>query len=522
VVIGRLVAPERRSVRAKLVRNVLFSGLRTALLWPVPFLLIPFIIGKIGASEYGTWAVFLAVISLTSLVDLGVAGTLTKQVAERYANEDLEALDRLLNTALVLYFFLALVLITLLWLVSGHLIPWLFRDSKSTQLQLLHLWRYALVVVGLNIITMPFYSVVTGLQRMDLTTISSAVYTLCGALLTVFLLGLGSGIRGLMVATLLTTLATLLSLVWIVHRLLPKLAMNPLHFRLAELKAVLTFSLQLYVIQMAGTIQNQLEKLYLVRFVGVTAVGWYNIASDVSLKIRRIPEMLLTPVIAAASELDARRDERRVEELYHRLHKYLAAIGVPLAIYVGAVSGRFVDLWLGPRLHVVALPLAVLVWMNFFNLMTGPGGQILIGKGLLRPAINSAFVGVLLIVTLSLVLIYRFGFSGAVLGILIAVMVSTALFVYWFYRITGYSFRKVVRQAYLKPTVCSLTGLAILMVFATPGRLGWLGLSFHALVFGALYLLGLFLTRFFDLFDLAQVESFLPIARAARKIMPST
>ena len=517
---GQLVAPEQKSVRAKLVRNVLFSGLRTALLWPVPFLLIPFTLGKVGTGGYGTWAIFLTVINLTALADLGLGGTLTKQVAEHYANEDSEALSRLINTALILYFFLALVLVTLLLFASDHLLPWLFRDSSFGYVELLAFWRYMLAIVGLNILSMPLYSVVTGLQRMDLTTISSSIYTLGGALLTVLFLVSGWGIRGLLAANLLATLLVLVLFVWMVHRLLPKLTLNPLHCRWAELKRVLSFSLKLYVVQMTVAIQNQLEKLYLDRFVGVVSVGWYNIASDVGLKIRRIPELLLAPVMAAASELDARGEEHRVEELYHRLHKYLAFIGVPLALYVVAVSGRFVDVWLGPQLHVVAFPLTVLVWVNFLNLITGPGGQILVGKGLLRPAVNATVIGLFLIATLSFVLIYKFGFSGAVAGILIAVVVATVLFLYWFYRITGYPFRRVLREAYFKPTGCSLAVLAILMLVAPPGHLGWIGLSAHALVFGVLYVSGLFLTRFFDLFDLAQVEGFLPVARLARKIIP--
>jgi O-antigen/teichoic acid export membrane protein len=516
-----VVAPEQKPVRAKLVRNVLFSALRTALLWPVPFLLIPFILRRIGTSGYGTWAVLLTVIGLTGLADLGVAGTLTKQVAEHYANDDFEALDRLINTALILYFFLAFVLVALLLFASSYVLPWLFRDSTLSPMELLRLWRYTLAVVGLNILSMPLYSVVTGLQRMDLTAISSALYTVSGAILTVLFLLLGWGVRGLLVASLLATFLTLVLFVWMVRRLLPRVALNPLHFRRGELKEILSFSLQLYVVQMTTAIQNQVEKLYLVRFVGVVPVGWYNIASDVGLKIRRIPELLLSPVMAAASELDARGQERTVEELYNRLHKYLAFVGAPLAIYVLGVSGRFVDLWLGPALHVVAFPLTVLVWVNFLNLTTGPGFLILVGRGLLRPATNATLIGLFLIVTLSFVLIYKLGFSGAVIGILLAVIVATILFFYWFYRIARYPFWRVLRQAYLKPVVCSFSVLAILMIVAPPSRLGWIGLSAHALVFGVVYLVGLFLTRFFDLFDLAQVESFLPIARIARRIMPA-
>ena len=518
--LGKLVAPEQKSVRAKLVRNVLFSGLRTVLLWPVPFLLIPFILRKIGASGYGTWAVFLTVITLTSLADLGVAGTLTKQVAEHHAKGDLEALDRLINTALILYFFLAFILITLLRVASSHVLLWFFRGSSSSYVELVRLWRYALAIVGLNILSMPLYSVVTGLQRMDLTTISSAINTLGGAFLTVLFLCLGWGLWGLVAANLLGVLATLLLFSWMVHRLLPRLVLNPLHFRWAELREILSFSLQLYFTQMAVAIQNQVEKVYLARFTGVVPVGWYNIASDVGLKVRRLPELLLTPIMAAASELDAQGQQQRVRELHDRSHKYLAFVGVPIVTYAVAVSGRFVDLWLGPALHVVAAPLAALVFANFLNLVTGPGFLILVGRGVLTPGVRSALAGLFLNITLSFVLIYKLGFSGAVVGVFITMAATTILFLYWFYRYTEYPLGKILVRAYLKPIACSLGVLIVLIAVVPPSHLGWFGLCAQGLSFGSLYSLALLRIRFFDPFDLAQIESFLPVARVARRIMP--
>jgi O-antigen/teichoic acid export membrane protein len=517
--LAKLVAPEQKSVRAKLVRNVLFSWLRGLVLWPVPFLLIPFVIGKIGTHGYGTWAVFLTVINLTALADLGLGGTLTKQVAERYARNDIHALSRLLNTALVLYIAVSLIVVAVLRVGSGHLLSWMFRGSASSPSELFRLWRYLLGIVSLNILTMLFHSVVTGLQRIDLSAVCGVFYTLGGAALTLIFLVFGWGLPGLLLANLLATLLTVILLAWMAHRLLPGVVLNPREFRWSEVDDIFRFSVQLYTIQMATTIQHQVEKLYLAWFVGVVPVGWYTIASDASARIRRIPELLLAPVMAAASELDARGDDRRVEELYFRLHKYLAFIGVPLVFYVVAMSNRFVALWLGPQFEGVAFALTGLIWVNFLNLLTAPGVLILTGKGQLRPAVNSALVAFSLVITLSFVLIYKLGFSGAVGGVVVADIVAASLFLYWFHSLTAYPFRRIVREAYLKPTVCSLVLVGSLLLSELPNRSGWVWFSINTSIFVLFYLAGLVVTRFFDLVDLAQVESFLPLARVARRVL---
>src|SRR5579864_4915525 len=100
----------QRSLGAKIIRNVLFGGLRYVLVLPIPFVMTPLILHKVGVAGYGTWAVFLAINGLTSLADLGLFGTLSKFVAEYYARRDFSALARLVNSGLGLFLLVNLVL----------------------------------------------------------------------------------------------------------------------------------------------------------------------------------------------------------------------------------------------------------------------------------------------------------------------------------------------------------------------------------------------------------------------------
>ncbi len=517
---GRFLAAEEKPVSAKIIRNVLFSGLQAMLVWPVPFLLIPFILGKVGLSGYGTWAVFLAIINLTSLADLGLGGTLTKHVAAHYAREDLKTLSRLIATGLILYSVIAFLVILVLWVGSANFLQLLFRGSPVPRSELRVLWHYLLVIIGINMLTVPFYSVITGLQRMDLSSILGSFSVLFSAFLTVVFLGLGWELRGLVYANLAAASLTLLIYVRTVRSLLPELTLDPLHSDWGQIKDIFSFSLRMYLTQVAVAIHNQVEKLYLALLVGVVSVGWYHVASEVALKIRRIPELLLTPILAAASELDARGDRQKLTELYYRCHKYLALMGVPLVLYVVAVSKRLVDIWLGPKLSVVAIPLSVLVLVNFFNLTSGPGWLILIGQAFLTPGVYSALAGIVLNVFLSFVLIHSYGFSGAIIGTSFSLVIATALFIYLFHRHTGNPYGRLIREAYLKPVACSLLILAMLRIISPLDHLGWGGLVVHGVVFGVVYVLSLLLTRFFDPFDLAQVESLYPGARIVRRIIP--
>jgi O-antigen/teichoic acid export membrane protein len=514
------VLPEQKPVSQKIIRNVLFSGLRTAVVWPIPLILIPYILNKIGVTNYGIWAVFLAITGLTALSDLGLAGTLTKHVAEHYARRDNTALNHLVDTGLMIYILIAVLLAGVLCLASGLLIPLFFHQPLLPRAQLQMLWYLFGCIVAINTLTVPFYSIVNGLQRMDLSNILASLNVFCGAGLTVAFLSQGMGLKGLVLANLLAPLVTLAGYVWVVHKLIPELNLNPWRYERGEIKHIFSFGLQMYLTQIAVTVHMQIDKLYLALFAGLPAAGFYNIAGDTAWKLRSVPGMLLNPIMAAASELDAQGAQEKLRELYFRSHKYMALCGLPPVVFVMIFSKPIVHLWLGAKLAVVAYPLAVLVAIDFFNLTTGPGYLIFIGRGVLRPGIYSAFAGVILNLVLSLVLIYYLGLSGAVWGTTIAVFVATVYFVYLFHRQTGYPLRETVRRAYLKPFLCTLACAAVVLALGRHLAEGWPGMILRVVLFGVLYILSVTLTGFFDQFDLAKAESVFPAVRFARRIIP--
>src|SRR5690242_11590580 len=106
---------------------------------------------------------------LTSLTDLGIAGTLTKHVAEFLARGDGQALNHIVNSSMMLYIAISLVLAGTHCLGAHVLIPSLFRNTGISEPDLRLLWYLFACIVVTNVLTMPFYSIVNGLQRMDIT-----------------------------------------------------------------------------------------------------------------------------------------------------------------------------------------------------------------------------------------------------------------------------------------------------------------------------------------------------------------
>ncbi len=504
----------------KIVRNVMFGGLRSILIAPVPFLLTPLILHKIGAVGYGTWAVFMAINGMTSLADLGLVGTVSKFVAEHNANRDHVSLNRLLNTGLAVFVLLSTLLVGTLWAASSLVTRLFFRGSPGSAAELTTLFRYFLVVIAANILILLLSSVTTGLQRMDLTNMMSAFNTICAAVVGAILLLRGWGLRGLLYGQIGAVLLTLLGYLVLIKSLLPAIRWNPAIIEVGEARKIFGFSLRLYFTQAAVAVHNNIEKLLLASFVGVAAAGWYDIANDIALKIRGVIGLVLGPVMPAASELGAKKDERRLVELYFRAHKYLAFLGLPIVFFAALVSSRFVALWIGANFAAVAIPLGILVAVNFINLISGPGFLIFAGNGNLQPGMRSALLGIVLNVVLSFALILRFGFTGAVAGTAIALTVATFYFLYQFHSQKGYPVGRLLRDSYARPLFWSAMLFAGFRLLRSTFESSWKGLLLEWILFAGLYLFGMLFSQFFDRYDWAKIETALPVARYVRRMLP--
>jgi hypothetical protein len=125
--------PVQLALGTQLIRNAMFGGLRYVFVVPIPSVMTPLILHKIGAAGYGTSAVFLATNGLTSLADLGLVGTLSKFAAESYAKRDLPSLSRLVNPGFGLFPLRAFVIGAALWIAGPLLASRLFRGSTAGQ-----------------------------------------------------------------------------------------------------------------------------------------------------------------------------------------------------------------------------------------------------------------------------------------------------------------------------------------------------------------------------------------------------
>jgi O-antigen/teichoic acid export membrane protein len=505
-----------RPIGTKIVRNVASGLMRMVVIAPVPFLLTPFLLRHVGTQGFGAWAVFLSINSLTSLADIGVMGTLTKHVSGHYTRQDYTNLNKVVNAGILIFLAIAILGMLVVNLAAGFLVSAFFHHVLVPASQFQFIIRLLTVSIALNLLTYPFSSVISGLQRLDVVNLLWALNTIVTAAGAAMFVHLGLGIEGLVYAIVLTSSLLFMLNVGISRHLLPQFRIRLTSVRWSDIRELSVFSTQIYVTQMATAVYIHTEKLLLAHFTGLTAAGWYDIANDLAMKVRNFPALLITPLMPAAAELDARQDDARAQELYYRAHKYLAFAGVGMFLVVAMMAHRFVELWLGPGFAGTARALIVLSGVQIGNLVAAPALLILIGRGILRPAVNFALVGMTGTLIVSTILIALFGFTGALYGTSVSVLGAAAYLIFLFHQETGYAARPLLKM-YVKPVLLGLCLGALSTRLFPIGRFYWREMIVMSLAVAAVYSLVLILLRYFDVLDLRVIERFMPIPRILRK-----
>jgi FkbM family methyltransferase len=485
----------------KVVWNVAFGAFRVLLVAPVPLLITPFIIKHVGTQGLGLWALFLSFNGLTSLADLGFQGTLTKHVSEHSAKQDYEQLNRVINAGLLIFVAVALFAVVLLNLGSGFLVGALFRQGSFPATQLRHAFQLLSLAVGLNLLAFPFMSIITGLQELGLSNLIATVNSIAMAVLVALFLAFSFGISGLVYAILFSATLNLALSVAIAKLLFPRFRVSLRSIQIVDISGLCAFSFKMYVVQVAVLIHNHIEKFLLAYFSGLTSTGMYAVANDLSLKSRGIPSLLLSPLLPAASELEARGEQLKTLQLYQRSQKYLAMVGVLMVVITSLLAHRFVNVWLGQRFAPVATALIVLTVMQLVNLTTGPGFFISIGKGNLWPSVYLAVMGIVLNIILSTILIRRFGFAGAVIGTAISLSIASLSFVAVFHKEMSYP-ASLILEPYAKPLAWGVVLALVARLILPINHLSWAGMINTAVIVAVAYIAGLVVLHYFDAFDL--------------------
>jgi len=491
-----------------IVRNAVFNVLAFLLNLTVSIVLIPVMLQHLGVAGFGVWALVRAFVGYAALGDLGLTSAVTKYIAEYSAMQRADEMGKVLKSAFVLYLVIMVAILVGAFLLKGPIINIFFAGGGVPPDEVTFVLYGSLIIFAVNTVFSIVPNALSGLQRMDLTNSVIAVHTLINGAGMYAAVVSGWGLRGIVWANALAAAAGLLMNSFLFVRHLPFPAMLKARITRGDLRSLFAFSKNVFVVSLASSIHQHLDKLLLSSFLTIRTVAAYEVGSRVVQQVRQIPVLMLTPLLPAASEFQAQEQADRVKELYLRALKYLVVLTVPMLGCLGLFASDVMEVWIGESDPLIVPTLQILLISNFINVLTGPGFFIAIGIGSARIPMYSALVGLSLNIVLSVVLLQWFGYFGAVFGSFGALTLASIYFLVMVHRRLEVAWRSVLRLV-LPPAVAILPGYGASLLAAGLIEHTFARLAMDVVVTVAVFAASLLVFGYFDDYDVRTLRHIL-------------
>jgi O-antigen/teichoic acid export membrane protein len=419
-----------RGTSGSTIGRALASGfVRAGIQLPVSLVLLPVVLGRVAAAQYGVWATLSTVVALGGLADAGVRTELVRRVADGYGRGDLDQVQADVSRALTVVSVLSAGVALVLSVAARAIVPVLLPGDHGGLSTASLTWLFCALVwlTAVLVVVHVCGALLLGVQRADLENLAWLLGLLAYVVTTVIGLRAGLGLGALVLGTVASTLVGLAAILWSVTRSLPEVRLRWGPVGRAEASSLLALSTFAMLSQVSDVVDTQVDKLILARLVSSSAAGWYDIGATVVSGLRVLALLPLAVLLAGLAELLVARRPEAVA-----LHLSVARVTLSACVVVlgGAVvlGPAFAAVWLGPGYEPVGRAIRLLSVAMLVNALAAPGAALALAtRQHVRAALASG-VNIVVNLALSVVLAAEIGFAGPLLGSIAGNVVATIVF----------------------------------------------------------------------------------------------
>lgn len=481
------------AISHRVLRNTISNSVGKFLWMCSGFLLTPFILHRLGAVEFGLWALANSVISYGMLLEFGIGGAVIKYVAEFRAHGRDEDARNLIATALGLYSALGTVAF-ICAVALAPLFPRLFNvptNQHSTAVRVVLLMGIGL---GAGIPCTITTAVLRGLQRYDIVNALTSTGTIVYSVGTFFLLSAGGRLLTLVGWIVVSSLLMQIPSVLVIHRIAPDLRLGFKGANKQWVRVLTSFSTWLVVIDIAGRIQTKMDVVIVGVFLPISSVTPYAIARRLSEIGQIATDQFMRVLLPVASELKAANDSERMRTLYLTGTRLALALFLPIGCVFIMVARPLLTFWIGAAYARYAYLVFIFVLATLIDTSQWPAGSILQGMARHKPIAIAAGIGAPINVLLSVILVRTMGLKGIALsGLLTTAGVSLGFIMPYAMKTMKVSFGQILNQVLfppLLPVIPTVATIYVLQRAISPRTLIGLGIVAAAglFVYGITYL----------------------------------
>lgn len=449
----------------------------------------PYIIGQLGASEYGVYKTISSLSASLMVLDLGIGSTVTRFVAKYRASNDSESIPNFVAMSLIQATILSGVILVIGIAVFFTIEPTYSNSFSDEEL------RKAQVLFCILLINMVFHvfenvinGVITGCNRFQFGNGVKVLRLIARVLLIVLLLAVYSSSVVLVVIDLIVTIAFILIEMFYVEYVL-KIKPKYSFWNKALFIESGKYTALMFLTSIAAQVNNNLDNVIIGAISGPDLVTIYSMG----LLIFSMYENLSTSVSGVM--LPTVTNILEQDSSGFIIQKFVVKAGRIQFLFLGAavvgfacVGKDFINLWLGKGYEDVYVITLILMIPSLFELSVNVCLSILRAKNKLVFRTVVLFASTLLNGIITVIAVQNWSYIGAAYGTAVSFIVGSLIVMnLYYYKVLNLPMLKIYRCITKGIWACLLAAGAILFVVSQYINGGWIQMTINVLIFCLIY-----------------------------------
>ncbi|MDA7540937.1 oligosaccharide flippase family protein [bacterium] len=437
----------------------------TLLLTLVGLAMAPLILHYISVEVYGFWLTAVSVIAYLGLVDAGLGLALARTIAAYAGREDVRRVNQVISTAFFSFCAGGLIFALIGLLIAPRVPDWFSIPTENAP-DVVRAFRVAIVAGACALPCSIFSGINNGFQRMAFDNLSRTVVALTSLALSVLLLYLNWGLMALAVSTLFQVFATAGLQAIGVLRFQRGLRVSLSYCNRVDLKELVTFGGYFQLARIANTVSLNSDNIVISSILGAHAVTPYVFTAKLATLFSvSLASKLPIAVMPGMAQLYENQNFSRLRTTFCQLTSFAVRLGVCSATVCALGNRDFVILWVGnSQFGGLALSSMFCIWGLQDVFFRGAAG-VIFASGRLRGFGFASIIEAALNVSLSLVLVQKYGLVGVALGTVVAKTLTTG----WFVPVTicrsiNLQLSRYLIDGLIKPAFRCLLGVSVVTV----------------------------------------------------------
>ena len=399
----------------------------------------PIYLGFVGYEAFGVWSIMLAIISMSAVLGLNIDRSIIKFVAQCKTNNEVK---KYITGSILISILASLIFWLFLYNLHDFVIEIYAMDRKYSSVVKDILSNIALLTMSVYVVNI-LKGALTGLSEIAKANYLFIIGEVIKALTAMSLLWLEFGLQSFVYGWIAGNLTLIVIYAYCLKKINGRILL--FNFNLFKiLKEIITYGRPLVFNNLIGLLFVPIITFIIARYVGLSEVAYYNIASRISSNINVLFSRGVIGLMPEISKAGLIRDRLsrifKIKELHSQAIKYVLYFGVPLIVLIFGLSESILLIWLSEmyneninetlQLLLIATLLDILI-IPTLNILFGLGEtNKILHYGLIRVTI--LFLGLGYIKFNSLVI----GLNNIAILIIISSFVSALYFIFTYYKLT--------------------------------------------------------------------------------------